>query len=164
MNTFKHRVLTLAALVAASLALAPSRADAQVDTRRRDRYERPLPPRDRRDWVVRPSVDRAERQSNGFRAWFENVYAHRHLGHDPEARDFKHEVQHLDEAMERLRSRADDHRPGIGRGELQDAIGHGRTVDRMILDDRRTRFAYDGWADLRATLNELARLYDVRGI
>ncbi len=163
MNTSKKIALSLATAVVASVALAPATAEAQVYTRRGDAYDRPVPRRGG-DWVVRPLVDRAERQSNAFRHWYEKTYSRRHLGRDADARDFKHDIQRLDEAMERVRAKADDHRPGIGRDELRTAIVRAREIDREIGRDRDTRFTYREWSDLRDTLNDLARLYDLRGI
>lgn len=169
MKRTSHFALGLVALLAAGFALAPSSADAQVRTRRDDgyyrrsdddfRWDRPV-----RDWEVRPMVDRAERQSNAFRAWYEHIYAKDRLRHDPNARDFKRDIQHMDEAMERLRRKADDHRPGIGRNELQDALSWAAEINREIGRDRDTRFTYREWEDLRNTLDDLAHLYQVRGV
>lgn len=170
MNRTKSFTLGLAALFASSLALAPSTASAQVNTRRGDAYDRVRDDRpfrwDRpvRDWEVRPSVDRAERQSNAFRAWYEHIYAKEHFGRDPGAHDYKRDIQRLDQSMERLRRKADDHRPGIGRDELRDALKWGREINREIGVDSDSRFTYREWRDLRATLNSLADMYQVRGI
>ena len=155
----RNGLCLLLALAAAAAALP---ASAQVRTRRGGGEYRPLPPR--RDWQVRPAVDRAERQSNAFRHWYEKVYARRGFHRDGDARDFKHDIQDMDEAMERLRHKADDRRPGVGRGELQDALRHARDIDREIGRDRDTRFTYREWQDLRDTLNDLARIYDLRGV
>ena len=162
MNPTRTIALTLAAVFAAGLTLIPTAAQAQFRTRRGDTYSRPYPAS--RDWVVRPSVVRAERESNAFRAWFERNYARLRLRRDRDDRFLKSDVQSMDEAMERLRGRASDGRPGAGRDELQDALGHARTIDREIFRNRDARFTYREWLDLRDTLNGLARLYDVRGV
>ena len=162
MNRTKTLALSLAAPFVAALALVPIDAVAQVRTRRDDgyfRWDRPA-----RDWEVRPAVDRAERQSNAFRAWYESTYRRDRMGRDPRARDFKRDVQRMDEAMERLRRRADDRKPGIGREDLQEALGWATEIDREIGRDRDTRFTYREWQDLRDTLGGLARLYEVRGV
>lgn len=174
MNRTKNLTLGLAAAFAAALALAPATASAQIDTRRgdygrgdygRDRDDRPFRwDRATRDWEVRPAVDRAERQSNAFRAWYEHIYAREHFGRDPGAHDYKRDIQRLDQSMERLRRKAGDHRPGIGRDELRDALKWGREVNREIGVDSDSRFTYREWRDLRDTLNTLADMYQVRGI
>ncbi len=165
MNRTRTFALSLAALFAAGFALTPTDASAQVRTRRDDGYyDRGRDDRPVRDWEVRPLVDRAERQSNSFRAWYEHIYAKDRLGHDPYAHDFKRDIQHMDEAMERLRRKADDHRPGVGRDELREAIRWGSEIDREVGRNRDTRFTYREWEDLRGTLNDLAHLYDVRGV
>ncbi len=159
MNNARNLAITLAAVCVASMALLPADANAQF-RHRRPEYRVPA----NRDWVVRPLVNDAERESNSFRAWFERNYSREHLGRDRDNRWLKHEIQSMDEAMERLRARADDNRPGIGREDLVDAISHARRVDDEILKDRDTRFTYGEWTDLRRTLNDLARLYEVPGV
>ncbi len=156
--------LGLAALILAGIALAPTNAAAQVRPRRDDGYVRRDRDRPTRGWEVRPMVDRAERQSNAFRAWYEHIYAKDRLRHDPVAHDLKRDIQRLDESMERLRRKADDHRPGIGREELRDAVRWGSEIDREIGRHRDTRFTYREWEDLRGTIDDLAHLYEVRGI
>jgi len=161
LNTTKNLAFTLIAFCVASVTLLPADANAQF-RRRWPEYRRPVPTN--RDWVVRPLVNDAERESNSFRAWFERNYSRLHLGRERDSRWLKHEIQEMDEAMERLRARADDHRPGIGREDLVDAIAHARRIDSEILRDRDTRFTYREWTDLRRTLNDLARLYNVSGV
>jgi hypothetical protein len=161
LNTTRNLAITLAAISVAGVTLLPADANAQF-RRRSPEYRRPVPAN--RDWVVRPLVNDAERESNSFRAWFERNYSRLHLGRERDSRWLKHEIQEMDESMERLRSRADDNRPGIGREDLVDAIAHARKIDGEILRDRDTRFTYREWTDLRRTLNDLARLYDVRGV
>ena len=164
MNRTKTLALSLAALFVAGVALAPSDASAQVRTRRDDGYYQDRDYRPLRDWQVKPLVDRAERESNSFRAWYESTYRRDRLGRDPRARDFKHDIQRMDEAMERLRRKADDRKPGVGREDLQQALGWATEIDREITRDRDTRFTYREWQDLRDALNGLARLYEVRGV
>lgn len=161
MKNARNLAISLAAVCVASVALLPADANAQFWHRRQE-FRHPVP--GNRDWVVRPLVNDAERESNSFRAWFEKNYSREHLGRDRDNRWLKHEIQSMDEAMERLRARADDNRPGIGREDLVDAISHARRVDDEILKDRDTRFTYREWADLRRTLNDLARLYEVPGV
>ena len=165
MNRTKTLALSLATLFVGGLVLAPSPASAQVRTRRddgfyQDDYDRRAP----RVWEVKTSVDRAERQSNSFRAWYEGTYRRDRLGRDPRARDFKHDIQRMDEAMERLRRHADDRKPFAGREDLQEALGFATEIDREITRDRDTRFTYREWTDLRDTLDHLARVYEVRGV
>lgn len=175
MNWTKNLAFGLTAVFAAALAFAPATASAQIDTRRgeygygrdrdRERDDRPFRwERAARDWEVRPSVDRAERQSNAFRAWYERIYSRQHFGRDQGAHDYKRDIQRLDRSMERLRHKADDHRPGIGRDELRDALKWGREINREIGIDSDSRFTYREWRDLRDTLNTLADMYQVRGI
>ncbi len=159
MNTTKNLAIALAAISVAGFTLIPTPASAQGWRRE---YRRPIPVN--RDWVVRPLVNDAERESNSFRAWFERDYSRLHLGRERDNRWLKHEIQSMDEAMERLRARADDRRPGIGKEDLIDAIGHARKIDNEIYRDRDTRFTVNEWSDLRRTLNDLARLYNVRGV
>lgn len=165
MNVKKNLTLAIAALAVVGAAL-PSTASAQVDTRRDrwDRYDYRPGRGDRRDWVVRPLVVRVERESNSFRAWFEKNYDRRRLGRERDNRWLKNEIQGMDEALERLRSRASDSRPGIGREQLEDALNHARRIDDEIGRDRDTRFTLREWDDLRHSLDDLARLYRVRGL
>lgn len=155
----KRTTLTLVAALAALVTLVPATASAQF-RHRRD----PRPMIVRHTWGVRPLVDRAERESNAFRAWFERNYDRRNLGRYHDNRWLKGQIQDLDESMERLRSKADDRRPGVGREQLLQALSHARQIDREIRNDRDTRFTVGEWNDLRRTLNDLARLYDVRGV
>ncbi len=170
--------IALAALFMAALATS---AAAQVDTRRwddRDRNRDQFRGRDRsQDWNWDRDRDprgssnewlakRAERESNSFRAWFERNYSRRQLGRERDNRWLKNEIQSLDEAMERVRRKADDRRPARGRGELEDAMDHARRIDRELVfnGDRDTRFTVPEWIDLRLTLDRLARVYGVRRI
>lgn len=165
--------LALAALLTAALAAG---AAAQVDTRRggydrrddrgysRDRDWNWDRDRDRRGNSVEALTKRAERESNSFRAWFERNYDKRRLGRERDNRWLKNEIQNLDEAMERARSRADDRRPERARGAVEKALDSARRIDReLIFDrDRDTRFTVPEWVDLRLTLDRLARVYGVR--
>ena len=169
----------LAAAFAAGLALAPADAAAQIDTRRdnggwsnrdrnRDRdvdrdwnWDRD---RDRRGASVESLAKRAERESNSFRDWFEDNYRNRRLGRERDNRWLKSEIQNLDEALEHVRSRADDRRPTRGRADMEDALDHARRIDRELIvdNDRDTRFTVRPWVELRLTLDRLARVYGVR--
>lgn len=164
MKKTKSLALTLAALIAAGLALAPSDAHAQFDTRRGDARDgdRRSRDQDRRGRDPRDLVYDAERQSNAFRDWFEHNYKKRRLGRDHDNRWLKGEIQGLDETMERLRARVNDR--DRSRDLVQDAMEHARRIDReLILDnDRDTRFSVREWVDLRITLDGLARAYGVR--
>lgn len=144
------KTLALVATLAAGLALLPS--DAQAQRWRRDR-----PPVARRDWTVRPLVVATERESNAFRAWFERSRFARE-------RALKRNVQQMDEALERLRLRASDGRAGVGRDELNDALREARVIDRQIAPRRQGPAVNREWNDLRRTLNDLARVYGVRGV
>ncbi len=141
--------LTLIAAFAAVATLVPSTASAQRGWRN-DRH----PAVARRDWVVRPLVVRTERESNAFRAWFERSSFRRDSG-------LKRNIQNMDEALERLRSKASDSRPGLGRDELNRALAQARIVDRKVSPRRQGRVANREWNDLRRTLNDLARVYGV---
>lgn len=174
MNRNRKIAVALAAAFVAGVALAPTQAQAQIDTRRGDwdRRDRDWDRRDRdwdrndrnRRWSVESQVRQAERQSNAFRAWFERNYSRRRLGREHDNRWLKNEIQNLDEAMERLRGKADDNRPNQGRAQIEDALAHARRIDReLIFDrDRDTRFTIPEWVDLRVTLDGLARTYNVR--
>lgn len=70
----------------------------------------------------------------------------------------------MDEAFEALRAKADDRRPGIGKGELQRALKEARIVDREIDYVPDTPRTIREWNDLRRTLDSLASLYRVRGV
>lgn len=159
MNQNKSLVFTLAAVFAASLALAPASALAQFRTRRDDGY-RDDRRDDRRD--LRGLVVDAERQSNAFRAWFERNYDRRRLGREHDNRWLKGEIQDLDETMERLRGRAGDR--DRARDLVGEAMDHARRIDRELVlgGDRDTRFTVREWVDLRLTLDSLARAYNVR--
>lgn len=178
MNRKRNIAVALAALIVAGLSLVPADASAQIDTRRDGRWSDRDRERDRgrqNDWnwdrdrdrrgsSVEALARRAERESNSFRAWFERNYDRRRLGRDHDNRWLKHEIQELDEAMERVRSRADDRRPERGRSQVEDALEHARRIDReLIFDrDRDTRFTVPEWIELRMTLDRLARVYGVR--
>lgn len=166
MNRSTPAVLTLAALVAAGLALLPASANAQFRTRRDG--DRPHTVVVRNDGDVLRFIARSERQSNAFRSWFERNYKKLRLGKDRDNRWLKGQIQDLDEAMERLRKRTVDGRPmsryGNDREQMQDALNHARNIDREIFRERDTRFTYREWLDLRDTMNDLARLYDLRSV
>ena len=148
-------------------ALAPRDAAAQIDTRRGDRYSRTWDrneDRDLRGSSIETLARRTERESNAFREWFERNYRSRRLGRSRDNRWLKGEIQSLDEAMERVRSHADDRRPERGRSDVEDAMDHARRIDRELIfdNDRDTRFTNRPWVDLRLTLDRLARAYNVR--
>ena len=165
---------TLAILVAALVAIAaiaPQDAASQIDTRRDTRNSRDRDrdwnwdrDRDARGRSIESLAKRTERESNAFRAWFERNYDARRLGRSRDNRWLKNEIQNLDEAMERVRRRADDRRPDRGRKDFEDAMGHARRVDRELIfdNDRDTRFTNRPWVELRLTLDRLARVYNVR--
>lgn len=155
MKTKASLGLAVLATLLVGATLAPTDAQAQ----RGRRYGTP-----RRDWVVRPLVDSAERQSNAFRAYFESHDARGRLGRFHDNKYLKNQIQDMDEAFERLRSKADDRRPGVGKPELQDALRHARMIDREVYFAPDTRKTIREWNDLRITLNSLANLYDVRGL
>lgn len=158
MNKTKLLGLALAAAFVGVGILTP--ADAAAQRRYRPSYDRPV----RADWKVRPLVDRSERESNAFRKYFESHNAKGRLGRYHDNRYLKDQIQGMDEAFERLRSRADDRRPGVGKEQLVDALNHARQIDREIYDARDTKRTIREWNDLRITLNRLADLYDVRGV
>ncbi|GEM_PF-3932315 len=116
------------------------------------------------DWSVRPLIDTAERQSDAFRAYFESHDARERLGRYHDDKYLKRQIQKMDEAFERLRGKADDHRPGLGKGELQKALDHARLVDREIYYASETNRTIREWTEPRGTFNDLARLYGVRGV
>ncbi len=118
----------------------------------------------RSDWTVRPLVDTTERQSNAFRDFFEHHVADGRMGRYHDNQYLKSQIQEMDEAFERLRSKADDHRPGIGVGDLQNALKHARMVDREIYSAGDNNRTIREWSDLRGSLNALADLYQVRGL
>ena len=174
MKYTKNLAVALAAFAVAGLSLFPADAHAQIDTRRGgvSRYDQDRS-RDR-DWDRRddrrgPSIEtlakRTERESNAFRDWFERQYRNRRLGRDRDGRSLKAEVQSLDEAMERVRHRADGNSTR-GRKDFEDAMAHARRIDRELVfeRDRDTRFTTREWIDLRLTLDSLARAYGVRRI
>lgn len=144
----KTTILTLAALLSAGLALTPNQADAQGMRRR---------PAVRRDWAVRPLVVRTERESNAFRGWFERSAYRKNT-------NLKRNIQALDENLERLRGEASDSRPGVGRDELNRALGYARVIDRQITPRRKGPIVNREWDDLHRTLNQLARVYGVRPV
>ena len=180
MTFFKNLAVVVAVVASSALALLPADASAQVSTRRGD-YAPPRSDRDRdrgrRDeWDRRddrdrrgPSVEslakRTERESNSFRDWFERQYRQRRLGRDRDNRWLKDEVQNLDEAMERVRHRADGN-SNRGRNDFEDAMAHARRIDRALVleHDRDTRFTIREWIEFRLTLDSLARAYGVRRI
>lgn len=139
-------------------ALTPTEAHAQFW---RIRHHHPVY---RSDWTVRPLVDTTERQSNAFRDYFEHHVSDGRMGRYHDNQYLKAEIQRMDEAFERLRAKADDHRPGIGVGELQDALRHARLVDREIYFAGDSNRTIREWVDLRTSLNQLADLYQVRGL
>ena len=157
MKTNANLGLALLATLVVGGALAPSNAQAQFwHPRHRAVYGA--------DWTVRPLVDTTERQSNAFRDFFEHHVSDGRMGRYHDNQYLKHQIQLMDESFERLRDKADDHRPGIGVGDLQDALKHARMVDREIYfagDNNRT---IREWSDLRYSLNSLASLYQVRGL
>lgn len=150
MTKTKIAALTLTVLSVLGAALAPSDASAQ---------RRVYMPRNgvRRDWTVRPLVVRTERESNAFRAWFERSANRRDSV-------LIRNVQRLDESLERLRDRASDNRRGAGREELQSALTYARIIDRQMNRGTTRRVVVREWTDLRRTLNDLARLYNVRRV
>ena len=158
MNKTKLLGLALAAAFVGVGILTP--ADASAQRRHRSDYDRPV----RQDWKVRPLVDTTERQSNAFRKSCESHDSRGRLGRYHDNRYLKDQIQSMDEAFERLRSRADDRRPGVGKDQLVDALNHARQIDREIYDARDTKRTIREWNDLRGTLNRLADLYDVRGV
>ena len=149
-------IAVLATLIA-GVALAPTDAQAQFwRPRHRVMYGA--------GWTVRPLVDTTERQSNAFRDFFEHHVADGRMGRYHDNQFLKAQIQRMDEAFERLRAKADDHQPGIGVEDLRQALNHARTVDREIYfagDNNRT---IREWSDLRVSLNQLADLYQVRGL
>ncbi|RYG34746.1 hypothetical protein EON81_14710 [bacterium] len=151
MNKTRNTALALVALLAAGLALAPVQAEAQYRRGGKNQGSH-----NRRQIQIRPLVVRTERESNAFRAWFERSDSRRDS-------NLKTNVQRLDETLERLRDRATDNRPGVGRDELQKALGYARTIDSRIFR-ARDRAAVREWNDLRRTLNDLARAYGLRVI
>lgn len=101
-----------------------------------------------RDWRrdLRLIVDRTERESNSFRAYFERNF--RSNGHEPrydrgdmhpehQGRDgqmsLKDAIQNLDEDMERVRREIDRHRDSrYARSLVDDIQGHSNDVDRRM--------------------------------
>ena len=147
----KTKTFGLALLVAlAAGALFPAEARAQSGRR-----YRPVPVR--QDRAVRPLVVRTERESNAFRAWFARSPYRREKA-------LKRNIQNMDESLERLRSRASDGRPGVGRDELNRALNQARVIDVRIAPRRQGYVVNREWNDLRRTLNDLARVYGVRGV
>lgn len=166
MNRTRTFVFSFAAALSVAAILAPSLASAQVNTRRDD-YRRDRDDRDdRRD--RRESIEtlarRTERDSNSFRAWFERNYSRRRLGRERDNRWLKREIQQLDEAMERVRAKADDRNRDRGLRDFEDAMDHARRIDRELIfdNDRDTRFTTPEWVQFRRTLDDLARAYGVR--
>ncbi|RYG46319.1 hypothetical protein EON79_10445 [bacterium] len=151
MNRTKNVALSLAALLAVGLAVLPAQAEAQSR-----RWGKGQPAQNRRQWQVKPLIVRVERESNSFRAWFERSDSRRDS-------NLKRDVQRLDESLERLRSRASDNRPGVGREDLQNALRYAQNIDRRIYrsENRKTNRE---WSDLRRTLGDLARVYGLRGL
>lgn len=166
MNRTQKTVFSLAAALAVAAVMAPSFASAQVNTRRDD-YRRDRDDRgDRRDYrgSIESLARRTERDSNSFRAWFERNYSRRRLGRERDNRWLKHEIQELDEAMERVRAKADDRNRDRGRRDFENAMDHARRIDRELIfdNDRDTRFTVPEWIDFRRTLDDLARAWGVR--
>lgn len=176
------RIHTLAATIAAlaiGFTLLPSDASAQIRTRRdddrwdqRDRDRDRDRGRDRRNYNIESLARRTERESNSFRDWFERNNSRRRMGRSQDNRWLKNEIQNLDEALERVRRKADDRRPERGRSDMQDAMEHARRIDRELVvggvlggvlgRDRDTRYTVQEWVDFRRTLDDLARAYGVR--
>lgn len=154
MKTKESLGLAVLATLLVGATLTPT--DAQAQFRRRHAAHR--------DWVVRPLVDTAERQSNAFRAYFESHDSSGRLGRFHDNQYLKQQIQGMDEAFERLRSKADDRQPGVGKPDLLEAIRYGRLVNREVYYAPDTRKTIREWNDLRVTLNSLANLYGVRGI
>ncbi|CAN5419760.1 hypothetical protein BH11ARM2_BH11ARM2_37860 [soil metagenome] len=146
MNRKRNIALSLVALIATGVAFAPTQADAQS--------RRPAPAR--QEWRVRPLVVRTERESNAFRDWFERSAWRREAG-------LKANVQRLDESLERLRAKATDNRPGVGRDELKTALDYGRAINTRISRRNNAKVVRE-WSDLRRTLNALARMYGLRAL
>jgi hypothetical protein len=166
MNRTRTYIFSLAAALSVAAILAPNLASAQVNTRRddyrRDRDDR-SDRRDRRDGIE-TLARRTERDSNSFRAWFERNYSRRRLGRERDNRWLKHEIQELDEAMERVRGKADDRNRDRGLRDFENAMDHARRIDRELIfdNDRDTRFTVPEWIQFRRTLDDLARAYGVR--
>ena len=149
--------LAALATLVVSATLAPSEAQAQFwRPRHRVVYAA--------DWQVRPLVDTTERQSNAFRDFFEHHVSDGRMGRYHDNQYLKHQIQLMDEAFERLRAKADDHRPGIGVDDLRQALNHARQVDREIYFAGDSNRTIREWSDLRVSLNQLADLYQVRGL
>jgi len=166
-----NRIHTLAAIAALAVGLAvlPSDASAQIRTRRDDDYR--WNRRDRRDYNIESLARRTERESNSFRDWFEHNYSRGRLGRSRDNRWLKNEIQNMDEALERVRRRADDRHPERGRSDMEDAMDHARRIDRELVTDtvlgglgrdRQTRNTVPEWIDFRRTLDDLARAYGIR--
>lgn len=176
------------AAIATLCVAAPLSAGAQRYGQNRDRDYR----YDNRDRGLQNQVNRTERESNSFRAYFEHNFRwHGHgqryipeTGYDQHAEhqgrngqmNLGDAIQNLDEAFERLRAEVDRNGRTRRAGDLMDDIlEHMRDVDQRI---GRIRDSYDynndrswrydrsdlssRWRELRGDINDLARSFNYR--
>ena len=114
---------------------------------------------------IRTLITRTERESNALRNSFERGYNQYNLGRIPAGERAKENVQQLDQAFERLRDVADDQNVARGRNEMQRVVREAEDVDRIFNNNRQIASVVRGqWNDLRADINQLARIYGVPGI
>lgn len=157
----KNARILLAAFVVVGALAAPVSANAQWRNGRGNRqWDRPA-----RVSNVRFLVDRAERESNSFRSDFERTYDRRDLDRYDRGNDARRAIQRLDESFERLRREVDDRNPARGRDEAQDVVRYAREVERLFDRNRGFHRTVTGdWERLRATVNQIARAYNLPAI
>jgi hypothetical protein len=158
----KNARILLAAFVVVGAVAAPIAAEAQW--RNNGRYDRQWN-RVPRTSSIRALVDRAERESNSFRADFERTYDRRDLNRYGRGDDARRAIQRLDESFERLRSEVDDRNPRRGRDEAQAVVRYAREVERLFDRNRGFHSTVRGdWNRLRASINLIARYYDLPAV
>jgi hypothetical protein len=114
---------------------------------------------------VRVMIKDVERQSNEFRELYEQRYKRVFLSDFRKSDETRKAIQDLDKALEVADRKAGFHKPQYVRDNVEFALSKARVINRLFRDpDQVLATMGDEWQDLKSTLNQLAMVYELRGV
>ncbi len=110
-------------------------------------------------------IRNVERESNDFRATYEKRYKTMFVSNWRRTDESKVAVQNLDKALEKVYKRSVNEKPRYIRDDVIIVLKRARELDRMFVNpDRVLATMDDDWHDLKAAINDLARMYELQGL
>lgn len=154
LTTLRGLLVAFAACTAVSMpAIAPAQQQQVVSSVYRMRMSFPT------------YVHTLERQSNEFRQTFENKYRRMFISNIRESDAAKNAVQRLDKSIETIYKRTVNTKPRYLRDDVAKVLRNARELDAMLSHKEQVLTTMSPeWNSLKASINELAGLYDMEAI